>query len=212
MWPLPKGVLKKAINNVGRSGKQVKLKSLASDPKVSSADKGWIKSELNQIEKGKRKTVRNPPGKDLAHERGREAAKGYDYEHSNLQDRDLHRLQHKYDSNGKKNKERVVESTESTVGVVGATAAAKSSSLSTEENQKKSEEIAGELIEFGAKLSDAVENFGTNTFGQNNFGKFVNEINPMNIGISDFFKSMSEVFKEDENSIKNYRNPDSSIR
>jgi hypothetical protein len=40
---------------------------------------------MNAIQRGKRSTIRNPPGKDLAHERGREAAKGYDYSHSNLQ-------------------------------------------------------------------------------------------------------------------------------
>ncbi|MCH4829755.1 polymorphic toxin type 8 domain-containing protein [Flavobacterium columnare] len=58
------------------------------------------------IERGNRKSIRNPPGKDLAHERGREAAKGYSYKNSNLQDRDLHRRQHKYDNGGRKNKER----------------------------------------------------------------------------------------------------------
>ncbi len=52
------------------------------------------------------KATDNPPGKDLAHERGREAAKGYDYSNSNLQDRDLHRLQHKYDDFGRANVER----------------------------------------------------------------------------------------------------------
>ena len=40
------------------------------------------------------------------YERGREAAKGYSYKYSNLQDRDLHRMQHKYDNNEKINKER----------------------------------------------------------------------------------------------------------
>lgn len=79
---------------------------MANDPKLGSADRGWIKQEQNAIERGNRKTIRNPPGKDLAHERGREAAKGYGYEHSNLQDRDLHRLQHKYDNFGRKNAER----------------------------------------------------------------------------------------------------------
>ncbi len=49
--------------------------------------------------------MRNPPGKDLAHSRGKEAAKGYSYKHSNLQDKDLHKRQHKYDNNGRKNKE-----------------------------------------------------------------------------------------------------------
>lgn len=50
---------------------------------------------MNSVERGQRASIRNPPGKDLAHKHGREAAKGYDYSHSNLQDRDLHRLQHK---------------------------------------------------------------------------------------------------------------------
>ena len=65
-----------------------------------------LKQEKNQIERGKRKHMRNPPGRDLAHERGREAAKGYSYKHSNLQNRNDHRTQHKYDNNGKKNKVR----------------------------------------------------------------------------------------------------------
>lgn len=63
---------------------------------------------VNQIERGKRGNVRNPIGKDLAHERGREAAKGYDYNNANLQDRDLHKLQHKYDDYGRKNNERPI--------------------------------------------------------------------------------------------------------
>lgn len=50
--------------------------------------------------------MRNPPGKDLAHERGREAAKGYSYKYSKLQNKADHRTQHRYDNNGRKNKER----------------------------------------------------------------------------------------------------------
>ena len=96
----------KASKNPGRQGKQQRLRELGNDDKVSSADRGWIKQEINSIERGNRKTIRNPPGKDLAHERGREAAKGYGYEYSHLQDRKLHRTQHKYDNFGKKNKER----------------------------------------------------------------------------------------------------------
>jgi hypothetical protein len=103
---LPVGGLPSRPSGLGRGGKQVRLRELADDPMVSSADRGWIKQEMNQIERGTRKNIRNPPGKDLAHERGREAAKGFGYEHSNLQDRDLHKLQHKYDDFGKANKER----------------------------------------------------------------------------------------------------------
>ena len=100
---------KALTQNAGRSGKQGRLRELGDDPNVSAADRGWIKNEQRHIETGNRDTIRNPPGKDLAHERGREAAKGYSYEHSNLQDRDLHRTQHKYDNGGRANKERPVE-------------------------------------------------------------------------------------------------------
>ncbi len=93
----------------GRAGRQERLRELATDSKVASSDRGWIKQEINSIERGSRSSIRNPPGKDLAHERGREAAKGYDYKHSNLQDRDLHRTQHRYDNFGKANKERPVQ-------------------------------------------------------------------------------------------------------
>jgi len=95
-----------AIKNAGRIGKQERLSQLSDNPNISSADRGWIKNEKRQIETGNRDTIRNPSVKDLAHERGREAAKGYNYGHSNLQDRDLHKLQHKYDDFGKANKER----------------------------------------------------------------------------------------------------------
>jgi hypothetical protein len=86
------------------------LRELAEHDKLGSSDRGWIKQEMNSIERGQRKTICNPPGKDLAHERVREAAKGYDYSHSNLQDRDLHQLQHSYDDFGRANTERPPES------------------------------------------------------------------------------------------------------
>jgi len=103
------GIIKNAsivTKSAGRSGKQARLRELANDPKLGKADRGWIKQEQNSIARGNRKTIRNPPGKDLAHERGREAAKGYGYKYSNLQDRKLHRTQHKYDNFGRNNKER----------------------------------------------------------------------------------------------------------
>lgn len=93
----------------GRTGDQKRLRELVNDDKASSADRGWIQQELNSIQRGQRSRIRRPPGKELAHERGREAAKGYDYEHSNLQDKDLHDLQHKYDDFGRANRERPVE-------------------------------------------------------------------------------------------------------
>ncbi len=58
-----------------RAGRQAKLREIANDPKASSADRGWIKNEQRQIEQGNRTSIRNPLGKELAHERGREAAR-----------------------------------------------------------------------------------------------------------------------------------------
>jgi hypothetical protein len=93
---------------LGRTGGQERLKQIGADPNSSSADRGWIKQETNSIDRGQRDTIRNPPGKQLAHTRGREAAKGYNHvaSPSNLQDVDLHRTQHKFDNFGRKNKER----------------------------------------------------------------------------------------------------------
>ncbi|MFK7974464.1 MAG: polymorphic toxin type 8 domain-containing protein [Rickettsiaceae bacterium] len=71
--------------------------------KVGSADRGWLKQDNNQIKRGKRQKLRVPFGKELAHKRGFEASKGYGYDKSNLQDKKLHRLQHKYDNQGKNN-------------------------------------------------------------------------------------------------------------
>ena len=67
---------------------------------------GWIKQENTSILRKKRKTIRNPPGYELAHERGRENIKGYGYEHTNFVFINDHRIQHKFDNNGKCNKER----------------------------------------------------------------------------------------------------------
>lgn len=87
----------KATKSTGRTGKQQRLKELAKDDKVSSADRGWIKQEQNSIKKGKRTIIRVPPGKQLAHRRGKAAKDGHGYEHSDLQNPDLHKLQHKYE-------------------------------------------------------------------------------------------------------------------
>ena len=86
-----------AASKAGRLGKQQRLKALADDPKVSTRDRGWIKQEQNAIQRGNRSSIRVPPGKNLAHRRGHEAAKGFDYSHSDLQDIDLHRLQHRFE-------------------------------------------------------------------------------------------------------------------
>ena len=50
--------------------------------------------------------IHTPPGKVPAHPRGKEAAKGYSYKESQLQLESNHKLQHKYDNNGKRNKDK----------------------------------------------------------------------------------------------------------
>ena len=65
-----------------------------------------IQQEQNQIKRGKRSTIRVPKGKVLAHPRGKEAAKGYSYKETQLQLESNHKLQHKYDNNGKKYKSK----------------------------------------------------------------------------------------------------------
>ena len=99
-------VAKNGKNFAGNQNRQQRLKDLVNDDKVSSADRGWIKQEMNEVSRGKKDHLRNPPGKDLAHERGREKAKGYGYEHTNLKNREDHQSQHKLDDWGRKNKER----------------------------------------------------------------------------------------------------------
>jgi len=97
------------VVNTGRRGRRSRLRELANDTKLSSADRGWLKQEIVRVKRDRRKGIRNPPGKELAHDRGREAAKGYGYEHSKMQERSLHNLQHKHDNYGRKNKERPVK-------------------------------------------------------------------------------------------------------
>ena len=82
---------------------EARLRQLGSDPKTSSADRGWIRQEINRVDRNRSlpvkqrsggDTLRMPPGKQLAHERGRENHKGYGFVYAKLQDADLHRLQH----------------------------------------------------------------------------------------------------------------------
>jgi hypothetical protein len=73
-----------------------RLQQLVDDTRVSSADQGWIRSEMRQVEAGNRGVLRNPPGKDLRHPAGRANAQGFDYTETQLQDRATHRTQHRY--------------------------------------------------------------------------------------------------------------------
>jgi RHS repeat-associated protein len=92
----------KTVKKVGRTGKQARLRALANDDKVSSALRGEIKRDINEIKRGKRPTIRVPKGYQLAHRRGFEARKGYGYAHSDLQIIKNHKIQHKYDKYGRR--------------------------------------------------------------------------------------------------------------
>ena len=78
------------------------------DDKVGNAWRGWLKQDANAMERNSiaRPGLRVPPGTQLAHERGFEAAKGYGYEKARLQTVELHKIQHKNDKMGKLNKDR----------------------------------------------------------------------------------------------------------
>jgi hypothetical protein len=92
--PEPQASSDGAKKGNGRGGRQAKLRELAGDPKLNSAHSGWSKNEKRHVETGNRSTLRNPPGTELAHRRGQEARKGFDYSHSDLQDKSLHQTQH----------------------------------------------------------------------------------------------------------------------
>jgi Bacterial toxin 8 len=85
------------VHNGGRSGKQKKFKDSLDDETVPSHIKGWITQEMNSIKCGRQKNIRNPPGYEMAHKRGKRAKDGFGYEHSDFQNPDLHRLEHKYE-------------------------------------------------------------------------------------------------------------------
>jgi hypothetical protein len=86
-----------AHNCLGRAGRQARLRALVDDENLGAELRGWIRQELNAIERGTRSTIRVPPGYQLAHRRGFEARLGYSYEHSDLQTRELHVLQHHWE-------------------------------------------------------------------------------------------------------------------
>jgi hypothetical protein len=100
-------------NKIGRTGKQARLRELMNDDKLGAAERGWLKQDANAIirdkikpiGKSKRTTLRVPPGKVLAHKRGFEAAKGYDYRYADIQEKGLHDTQHKFDKMGRQNKD-----------------------------------------------------------------------------------------------------------
>lgn len=94
-----------------RATRKIEEPCLLNDDKLPKHVKGWIRQEINAINRkyknknGRiKKYIRTPKGYDLAHYRGMESAKGYDYRYSHLNYTSNHRLQHKYDGYGIKNK------------------------------------------------------------------------------------------------------------
>ena len=100
---------KNVAKKVGRSGKQARLRDLMNDDKISSSWRGWLKQDANAMKRDitKRPNLRVPFGTNLAHRRGFEASKGYNYQNGQayLQNADLHKIQHKHDKYGKLNKD-----------------------------------------------------------------------------------------------------------
>ncbi|WP_434779552.1 polymorphic toxin type 8 domain-containing protein [Neisseria sp. Ec49-e6-T10] len=68
------------------------------------------KNEIRRVaalaKDGKRAKLRLPPGFDLAHWRGYESKKGFNYTYTELNTKSLHRLQHKKDNQGRKQPRR----------------------------------------------------------------------------------------------------------
>jgi len=89
-------------STIGRDGKQKRLREIANDDKVSSALRGEIKRDINEMQRGKRKNIRVPSGYQMAHRRGYEARKGYGYEYSDLNTVENHKRQHRIDNNGRR--------------------------------------------------------------------------------------------------------------
>ncbi|ETD72595.1 type IV secretion protein Rhs, partial [Pelistega indica] len=81
------------------AGKQQRLRALLNDVKAPKHIRGWIQQELNRI-KGTKKRIRVPPGYDLAHWRGYENAKGFDYTYTDLNFKRNHKIQHRFDKGG----------------------------------------------------------------------------------------------------------------
>ncbi|MQT49930.1 hypothetical protein GHO40_24895 [Pseudomonas helleri] len=108
-WVDPLGLMAKITCPIccdgshGRSNKQERLRALADDPKQPSHVRGWIRNELRHIETGNRTSIRLPsnsrksksPGLELAHGHTTPAKTGHCYRHSEPQNADIHKIQHR---------------------------------------------------------------------------------------------------------------------
>ena len=100
-------------NYLGNLKQQEKLKMCANDLKLGNYLRGWVKQEINSISRKSKnknnrikKRIKVPSGYQLAHERGREKAKGFGYEHSNLILKLDYKIQHKFHNYDKSNNAR----------------------------------------------------------------------------------------------------------
>lgn len=203
-----KQIIKKAVKKIGRLGKQKRLRELANDTKQSSANRGWIKNEIRHIKNKNRKTIRNPRnsrnskssgGTQLVHKRGKEADKGFDYSETQFNDSDLHKLQHKYDDKGRKNKLGAIKES--------ATAAGAASTISNEEvdtatdnsnnTAQNSQSLTGNetmdsVFEFSKNYTETMDNFGKKIFGDNILGNTIDDfVNPFP-GFSELFSIVEQ--------------------
>ncbi|QNU64548.1 hypothetical protein [Vreelandella titanicae] len=97
---------KRVRKSGGRSGKQARLKEMMNDPKVGSADRGWLKNDARHIEYGNKSGLRiprngrNSPGRkavdkgyELAHPHNAPASKGNNYAGSKLKNHADHKVE-----------------------------------------------------------------------------------------------------------------------
>ena len=98
--------LNKLTKRAGRSGKQARLREMMNDPKISSADRGWLKNDTRHIEYGNKSGLRVPrngrksPGRraqdkgyELAHPHNAPASQGNSYAGSKLKNHADHKIE-----------------------------------------------------------------------------------------------------------------------
>ena len=101
-----KNVLKRKSKSRGRAGKQKRLREMMNDPKVSSADRGWLINDERHIKYGNKSGLRIPrngrksPGRkaedkgyELAHPHDSPASKGNNYADSKLKNHADHKVE-----------------------------------------------------------------------------------------------------------------------
>jgi len=87
----------------GRKGQQTQKRILAKDKNVARHIRGWLRNEKRSIRKGNSRegrSIRNPPGYELAHKPLTPARKGFNYPNNSAwQVEDIHNIQTKAERN-----------------------------------------------------------------------------------------------------------------